>query len=95
MVKFPLPLGPLFMYPHKMLRSISVGTENKRGRPAGRTQSRDLKMRVAPDFLAAIDEWRLSQPNAPTRSEAVRILVEAGIEVRTHAPTRDDPESTN
>jgi hypothetical protein len=77
--KLHLPLGPLFLYPPKMPWSISVGTEKKRGRPPGRTQSAELKMRVAPDFLQTVDEWRLAQPDQPSRSEAIRRLVERGM----------------
>jgi hypothetical protein len=36
-------------------------------------------MRVAPDFLQTVDEWRLAQPDQPSRSEAIRRLVERGM----------------
>jgi hypothetical protein len=36
---------------------------------------------IAPvDWLKRIDQWRRHQPNLPTRSEAIRTLVERGLE---------------
>ncbi|WP_342616489.1 hypothetical protein [Rhodoferax sp. GW822-FHT02A01] len=35
--------------------------------------------RFQPDLLSAIDEWRKQQPDIPTRPEAVRRLVDAGL----------------
>ena len=36
---------------------------------------------IAPvDWLKRIDQWRRRQPNLPTRSEAIRTLVERGLE---------------
>ena len=36
--------------------------------------------RFQPALLAAVDEWRKDQPDLPTRPEAVRRLVEVGLE---------------
>ncbi len=49
------------------------------GRPPGMIQGRILHMRVSPEFLKAIDKWRKKQITKPTRSEAVRRLVELGL----------------
>src|SRR3712207_1276035 len=38
-----------------------------------------LFMRVDADFLRRIDDWRRQQPAIPSRSEAIRQLVEAGL----------------
>jgi hypothetical protein len=38
-----------------------------------------FNMRVAQDFLDMLDRWRGKQLPIPTRSEAIRQLVEAGI----------------
>jgi hypothetical protein len=38
-----------------------------------------LFMRVDSEFLKQIDEWRRQQPDIPTRSEAIRRLVENGL----------------
>jgi len=40
---------------------------------------RTFQMRVTDDWLAYIDEWRRSQPDLPSRSEAIRRLVEIGL----------------
>ena len=34
-----------------------------------------LQMRVPPDFLRRVDNWRRQQPDIPSRSEAIRRLV--------------------
>ena len=36
-------------------------------------------MRVTPEFDAAIDEWRRKQPDLPSRSEAIRRLVDQAL----------------
>lgn len=43
-------------------------------------------MRVTPDFLAQIDEWRRHQPDIPPRAESIRRLIEIGLR---HAPLSD------
>lgn len=39
-------------------------------------------MRVSPSFIKAIDDWRRKQADLPTRSEAIRRLVEIGLKVK-------------
>jgi hypothetical protein len=36
-------------------------------------------MRFTVDQLAAVDAWRREQPDLPSRSEAIRRLVERGL----------------
>ncbi|MCG5241404.1 hypothetical protein ACIU1J_27695 [Azospirillum doebereinerae] len=38
-----------------------------------------FQMRVSPEFLEQIDEWRRRQPDIPSRAEALRRLAERGI----------------
>jgi hypothetical protein len=38
-----------------------------------------LLMRVDAEFLKRIDDWRRLQPDLPSRSEAVRRLVDLGL----------------
>lgn len=38
-----------------------------------------FQMRVSPEWLALIDEWRRQQKDLPSRAEAIRRLVEAGL----------------
>jgi hypothetical protein len=37
-----------------------------------------LQMRVSPSFLKLLDEYRRREPDLPSRSAAIRRLVEAG-----------------
>lgn len=39
-----------------------------------------FEMRLDTDTLAKVDDWRTDQPNLPTRSEAMRRLVELGLQ---------------
>ena len=48
-------------------------------------KSERLFMRVEPSFLARVDDWRRRQPNIPSRSEAIRRLVEGALGVRRQA----------
>jgi hypothetical protein len=41
---------------------------------------RQFQMRVSDEFIAKIDEWRRLQPDIPGRTEAIRRLVEIGLE---------------
>lgn len=42
-----------------------------------------LELRTDPFFLLAIDDWRRRQPDAPSRSEAIRRLIEIGLDHAT------------
>lgn len=52
------------------------------GRPPGRIQDRPFQMRVTEDFLRSVDEWRAEQDDEPSRSEAIRRLVELGLKAK-------------
>lgn len=43
------------------------------------THDKLLQMRVSEDFLRLVDDWRRQQPDIPSRSEAIRRLVEIAI----------------
>jgi metal-responsive CopG/Arc/MetJ family transcriptional regulator len=49
------------------------------GRPPGRIQDRIFRMRASDTFLKSVDAWRRKQPDIPTRSEAIRRLVERAL----------------
>lgn len=53
------------------------------GRPAGKIHDRILQMRVSDDFLEAVDKWAARQLDEPSRSEAIRRLVELGLRAST------------
>jgi hypothetical protein len=39
-------------------------------------------IRLSPDFRAAVDAWAAQQDDKPSRSEAIRRLVELGLTVK-------------
>jgi hypothetical protein len=47
-----------------------------------------FRMRISPTFLTMIDNWRRVQDPIPSRSEAVRKLVDAGIEAESKSKRR-------
>jgi hypothetical protein len=53
-----------------------------RGRPSKRPQDRLFQMRVSEHFLGMVDDWRRSQPDLPSRAEAIRRLVELAIKIK-------------
>jgi len=48
-------------------------------RPTEDRKSTTIQMRVSDEFLRLVDDWRRTQPDIPSRSEAIRRLVEAGV----------------
>jgi hypothetical protein len=56
-----------------------IGMKKNVGRPSGAVQTHQLQTRVSTDFLAKLDGWRRSQADIPTRTEAIRRLVEQAL----------------
>jgi hypothetical protein len=80
--QFEFDVVPLARLAHLVyiISSMKVNTKNtKRGRPLGQTQDRPLQMRVSDAFIKAVDDWRRIQPDLPSRTEAIRRLVELGL----------------
>lgn len=42
-------------------------------------------MRMDPEELAQVDEWRRAQPDLPSRAEAVRRLIQIGLKAKGKA----------
>ncbi|MEP0519947.1 MAG: hypothetical protein ABJO09_01245 [Hyphomicrobiales bacterium] len=42
-------------------------------------KDKTFQMRVSDDFLKKIDDWRRQQPEIPSRSEAIRMLVDKAL----------------
>ena len=64
-----------------MKTSIKKAIPKRRGRPAtGKDPSRTF--RLSDDFMAKLDTWAASQDDEPTRSEAIRRLVEIGLKAK-------------
>jgi hypothetical protein len=52
-------------------------------------------VRLQPDAIAQLDEWRRGQDDLPSRAEAIRRLVELGLKTKTAQavmPPRSDPQ---
>jgi hypothetical protein len=63
------------------IRKMIGGKRPGAGRPAtGSDPSRTF--RLSDEFMATLDAWSARQDDAPTRSEAIRRLVELGLKVR-------------
>ena len=66
-----------------MKKSISVN-EKSRGRPKKKGGIFPVTaVRLPPALSADVDKWAGSQADEPTRSEAIRRLVELGLTVKT------------
>jgi hypothetical protein len=64
-----------------MIASTKGSIPRKRGRPAtGRAASRTF--RLSDEFIATLDAWAANQADQPTRSEAIRRLVELGLTLK-------------
>jgi len=53
-------------------------TQKKRGRPAT-GQDPHLAFRLPAEMITAIDAWAAQQPDKPSRSEALRRLIDLGM----------------
>jgi hypothetical protein len=64
-----------------------MGTVNnmKRGKSLGEF----IGVRCQPELVDAIDGWRRSQPNFPSRPEAIRLLVIATLQILDKDPGED------
>jgi hypothetical protein len=65
--------------------SITV-TPKKRGRPAT-GQDPVLTVRLSPNTRLAIENWAKQQKDKPSRSEAIRRLIEMALANKTKRPT--------
>jgi hypothetical protein len=57
---------------------MEVNSDSMAKKSKGKVQDRPLLMRVNDQFIATVDEWRRKQPDLPSRTEAIRRLVELG-----------------
>jgi hypothetical protein len=61
-----------------MTKSISR-TEKKRNRGRPKTGAISIHLRIEPKEFGAIDSWRGTQSDQPTRPEAIRRLIERAL----------------
>src|SRR5713226_3641824 len=70
-----------FMVLHFMAKSNKVVPKKGRGRPAtGRTPV--TAIRLSKELRETVDKWADKQDDTPSRSEAIRRLVELGLKVK-------------
>lgn len=50
-----------------------------------------FQMRASDDWLRSLDDWRRQQPDLPPRAEAIRRLVQLGIEAEAKKPAKRKP----
>jgi len=78
--------GPLVFQAKKrydlfMRTSTKKVTPKKRGRPAtGKDPARTF--RLSDQFIKSVDAWASAQDDQPSRSEAIRRLVELGLKAK-------------
>jgi hypothetical protein len=61
----------------------SVHKKSRRGRPpTGQRFRETIPVRLTPEAMAAIDDWIARQAEPPSRSEAIRQLIERGLKHR-------------
>lgn len=77
-----------YVSPYKAVKQIDV----QPGRPyLPGMKSERLEMRVTAEWLAKVDDWRRRQPIIPTRTEAVRTLVELALQAGQGAAAAPEP----
>jgi hypothetical protein len=73
----PNSLAARYLWAYQIGMSID-GAKKTRGRPT--VDSEAVKVRIERQMLNAIDAWAAEQDDAPSRPEAVRRLVQRGLQ---------------
>jgi len=63
----------------KIMPKQEKSVHKKRGRPPGRSYGETIPMRLSSAMKDEVDAWAHKQPDTPSRSEALRRLVEIGL----------------
>lgn len=62
------------------MAAVSIPVDEKRrGRPPGEKYAPPVPIRLTAEQLASVDQWRRLQPDLPSRSEAIRRLVDLAL----------------
>jgi Arc/MetJ-type ribon-helix-helix transcriptional regulator len=56
--------------------------------PMGEKKDQRIPVMMSSEEVEAIDDWRRQRPDLPSRSEAIRRLVEVGLTVKTAGPRK-------
>jgi hypothetical protein len=54
----------------------------RKRKPRGSGKEPLLALRAPPSFTAAVDDWAKQQPDQPSRSEAIRRMVEGFLKMK-------------
>lgn len=65
-----------------IMKKQTVISKKKRG-PAPTGKGEPQLVRMQPDQINAVDRWRASQEDDPSRPEAIRRLVDVGLKAKT------------
>jgi hypothetical protein len=65
-----------------------IAKKRKRGRPITTGKGLQIGMRWHEPLLGMIDEWAAAQDDEPSRTEAIRRLVERGLAAADGKPKR-------
>jgi metal-responsive CopG/Arc/MetJ family transcriptional regulator len=57
-------------------------------------QDQRIQLVTSKRFVQQVDEWRRAQPELPSRSEAIRRLVEVGLATEAAAKPRHEKSET-
>lgn len=58
----------------------------------GMVQGKRVEIRLSPEHLAAIDEWRRYLPDLPPRAEGIVRLLEIGLEAAAKKKAKPAPK---
>jgi hypothetical protein len=81
--KLALPSGLILGYPIFMMKSIRDIPNKKRGRPSTGGRREGILVRLEPEQLAGLDTWAERQDGPTSRPEAIRRLVEIGLNAKS------------
>ncbi|MDF7673534.1 CopG family transcriptional regulator [Acetobacteraceae bacterium ESL0709] len=73
------PLASRFLWRYKTnMSNINSTIKSKKGRP--KVDSEAVNVRLLRPALVALDDWRRAQGDLPNRAEAIRRLIQKGLE---------------
>lgn len=79
-VRLALVLIPPRQAAIRNVRTLTLYVHYGKGLVEEKTER--FEMRVPASFLKTVDDWRRKQADLPSRAEAIRRLVEMGLEAR-------------
>lgn len=75
--RYELPLGSLSWYREAMKKATHDIMKPRKPRPQGTGEP--VMVRLQPELVSPLDDWRRKQDDLPSRAEAIRRLVEQAL----------------